>query len=283
MLAKRATEALAGMGALARAGLGAPPSSLNVEIGPHRRFDWVRADLGLLKKIKDELGGTLNDVVLTIVTGALRRFLTERGESTEGLELRAMVPVSVRPSEERGMTGNRVAAMMAPLPVFEPDPVERLRILRRVMAGLKSGKQAVGANVLTELSGFAPPTVMAQAARLQARQRLFNLVVTNVPGPQIELFVLGRKLIDVFPLAPLAKRQSLCVAVMSYNGKINFGLLADYDSVPDLDILVRSVQESIDELRAAAGIKARPAKVRAARAKAKAPAASNPNGAGSAS
>jgi diacylglycerol O-acyltransferase len=263
LIGGRATEALASIGALAKAGLGAPSSSLNVEIGPHRRFDWVRTDLGLLKKIKNELGGTLNDTVLTIVTGALRRFLEGRGESTDGLELRAMVPVSVRPSEERGMTGNKVAAMMAPLPVHEPDVLERLRIVRGVMAGLKNSRQAVGAEVLTQLSGFAPPTVMAQAARLQARQRFFNLVVTNVPGPQIPLYVLGHELLDVFPLAPLAKRQSLCIAVMSYNGKLNFGLLADYDAMPDLDAFVRSIEESLDELRKAAGIKAAPAKPKA--------------------
>jgi hypothetical protein len=191
-----------------------------------------------------------------------------------------MVPVSVRPSEERGMTGNKVAAMMAPLPVHEPDPIERLRILRGVMAGLKNSKQAVGAEVLTQLSGFAPPTVMAQAARLQARQRFFNLVVTNVPGPQIPLYVLGRELLDVFPMAPLAKRQSLCIAVMSYNGKMNFGLLADFDSMPDLDVFVDSIEQSIDELRKAAGVKpARPkAKPRRVREKAEAPAASSSNG-----
>jgi hypothetical protein len=144
--------------------------------------------------------------------------------------------------------------MMAPLPVYEPDPVQRLRLVRESMSGLKDSKQAVGAQILTELGGFAPPTVLAQAGRLQARQRFFNLVVTNVPGPQIELFVLGRRLIDLFPLAPLAKRQALCVAVMSYHGRMNFGLLADFDAMPDLDSLVRGLEESLDELREAAGI-----------------------------
>jgi diacylglycerol O-acyltransferase len=280
LIGGRVADALAAVGALAKAGLGAPSSSLNVEIGPHRRFDWVRTDLKLLKKVKNELGGTLNDAVLTIVTGALRRFLERRGESTTGLELRAMVPVSVRPSEDRGMTGNKVAAMMAPLPVYEADPLERLRVVRGVMAGLKSSKQAVGAEVLTQLSGFAPPTVMAQAARLQARQRFFNLVVTNVPGPQIPLYVLGRELLDVFPMAPLAKRQSLCVAVMSYNGKMNFGLLGDFDSMLDLDAFVESIQESIDELRKAAGIKSSKPRARPKRVpeKAEAPAASSSNG-----
>jgi len=251
---ERAYESVAAIGALARTGLAAPATSLNVEIGPHRRFDWLRTDLTLFKQIKDALGGTVNDVVLTVVTGALRRFLEERGEDVSELELRAMVPVSVRREDEYGTTGNRVAAMMAPLPVYESDPLERLRIVRESMAGLKEGKQAVGAQILTELGGFAPPTVLVQAARLQARQRFFNLVVTNVPGPQIELYVLGRRLIDLFPLAPLAKRQSLCIAVMSYNGRMNFGLLADFDAMPDLENVVRGLQQSLDELRQAAGI-----------------------------
>jgi diacylglycerol O-acyltransferase len=258
-VAERAYETFAAIGALARTGLAAPPSSLNVEIGPHRRFDWVRTDLALFKQIKNALGGTVNDVVLAVVTGGLRRFLEERGEDVSELELRAMVPVSVRREQEYGMTGNRVAAMMAPLPVYEADPVERLRILRASMAGLKEGKQAIGAQILTELGGFAPPTVLAQAARIQARQRFFNLVVTNVPGPQIELYVLGRRLLDLFPLAPLAKRQSLCIAVMSYNGGLDFGLLGDFDAVPDLENMSRGLQHSLDELRQAAGIEPPPA------------------------
>jgi diacylglycerol O-acyltransferase / wax synthase len=252
--ARRAIDSATAIGALARSGLGAPSCSLNVEIGPHRRFDWVRGDLGLFKAIKNELGGTVNDVVLTVVTGALRRFLEERGEDVDSLKLKAMVPVSVRQAEEYGMTGNRVAAMMAPLPVYEADPVERLQILRESMGNLKEGKQAIGAQILTELGGFAPPTVLAQAARLQARQRFFNLVVTNVPGPQMELFVLGRKLIDLFPLAPLAQRQALCIAIMSYNGKLNFGLLGDFDAMEDLDNFVAALEHSIDELRVAAGV-----------------------------
>jgi diacylglycerol O-acyltransferase / wax synthase len=257
MIAKAVYESAGAVGALAKSGLGAPPSSLNVDIGPHRRFEWSRTDLATLKGIKNELGGSVNDVVLAVVAGALRRFLQDRGEEdVSELELRVMVPVSVRREDEHGIGGNRVAAMMAPLPVYEADPVERLRIVREAMSGLKEGKQAVGAQILTELSGFAPPTVLAQAGRLQARQRFFNLVVTNVPGPQSELFVLGRRLIDLFPMAPLAKRQALCIAVMSYNGKLNFGLLGDYDEMPDLENLARSIQYSLDELRVAAGVEA---------------------------
>jgi WS/DGAT/MGAT family acyltransferase len=263
-IATAAAEAAAAVGAIAKTGLrGASPSPLNVDIGPHRRFDWVRTELNVLKAIKNELGGTVNDVVLSAVTGALRRLLEERGEPVDDIELKAMVPVSVRQSEERGMTGNRVAAMMAPLPVYERDPVERLRIVRQAMAGLKQSRQAVGAQVLTELGGFAPPTVLAQAARLQARQRFFNLVVTNVPGPQFELFVLGRRLVDLFPMAPLAKRQALCIAAMSYHGKLNFGLLADYDAMADVDRLADALERSVEDLMVAAGVE-RPKKEAAA-------------------
>jgi len=253
-IARRGIDSVAAMGALARTGLAAPSTALNVEIGPHRRFDWVRTDLDDIKAIKNKLGGTVNDVVLAVVTGALRGFLQQRGESVDGLVVKAMVPVSVRRDNEYGMTGNRVAAMMASLPVYEVDPVERLRMLSDELAGLKESGQAVGAEALTQLAGFAPPTVLAQASRLQPRQRFFNLVVTNVPGPQMELYVLGRPLVDVFPLAPLAKRQALCIAIMSYHGKLNFGLLGDFDAMPDLEVLAQGIRDSIEELRAAAGL-----------------------------
>jgi diacylglycerol O-acyltransferase / wax synthase len=277
-LARRGLDALSAIGALARTGLAAPSTPLNVEIGPHRRYDWVRTDLNELKAIKDRLGGTVNDVVVAVVTGALRRFLEHRGEDVSELTPRAMIPVSVRREEEFGQGGNRVAAMMAPLPVYEPDPVERLNIVREELSHLKESGQAVGAQVLTQLSGLAPPTVMAQAARLQSRQRFFNLVVTNVPGPQIPLYVLGRELLDLFPMAPLARRQALCVAVMSYNGKMNFGLLGDFDAMPDLRVFAEGITESLGELRAAAGIRRRRAPRRAAPRRTAAASRSGSNG-----
>jgi WS/DGAT/MGAT family acyltransferase len=253
-LVSRGLESVAAMGALARTGMGAPSTFLNVDIGPHRRFDWVRADLDDIKAIKNKLGGTVNDVVLAVVTGALRGFMQQRGEPVDDVTLKAMVPVSVRRDDEYGMTGNRVAAMMASLPVYEVDPVERLRVISDELSDLKDSGQAVGAEALTQLAGFAPPTVLAQASRLQARQRFFNLVITNVPGPQMELYVLGRPLVDVFPLAPLARRQALCIAIMSYHGKLNFGLLGDFDAMPDLEVLAQGISDSIEELRAAAGL-----------------------------
>jgi diacylglycerol O-acyltransferase / wax synthase len=251
-IARRLRDGLAAVGSLAGAGLGAPPSPFNVEIGGYRRFAWVRGDLGQLKQIKNRLGGTVNDVVLAAVAGALGRYLRAQGESTAGLELRAMVPISVRSDAERGALGNRVSAMMARLPVGVDDPVERLQIVTDTMGDLKSSRQAVGATLLTELTAFAPPTIMSQAARLQSRQRFFNLVVTNVPGPQFPLYLLGRELTATFPMVPLAKRQAVCVGIMSYNGQINFGLIGDYDAMPNLDRLAGDLDNAISELAAVA-------------------------------
>lgn len=250
-----ARDAAVGVGAMAWAGLNpAPASPYNKPIGPHRRFTWVRADLSDVKAIKDELGGTVNDVVLATVAGALGKHLRRRGQNTDGLELKAMVPVSVRGDIERGDLGNKVAAMMAPLPVWCQDPVARLDLVSEQLESLKSGGQAVGAQVLTDLSGFAPPTIMGQASRLMSRQRFFNLVVTNVPGPQFPLYLLGRRMLDPFPMVPLASGQGVGVALLSYNGRINFGLVGDFDLLWDLDDLALDVAESLAELADAAGV-----------------------------
>jgi diacylglycerol O-acyltransferase len=250
-----ARDAAVGVGAMAWAGLNAaPPTPYNASIGPHRRFTWVRADLDDVKAIKDRLGGTVNDVVLATVAGSLGAHLRRRGQDTDGLELKAMVPVSVRSDLEQGALGNRVAAIMAPLPVWCQEPEARLDIVREQLQGLKQGGQAVGAQVLTELSGFAPPTIMGQAARLMSRQRFFNLVVTNVPGPQFPLYLLGRRMLDPFPMVPLAKNQGLGVALLSYDGRINVGLVGDYDLLWDLDDLAADMRDSLAELAAAAGV-----------------------------
>jgi diacylglycerol O-acyltransferase / wax synthase len=230
----------------------APETPLNVEIGPHRRFAWVRADLAQFKRIKDALGGTVNDVVLAVVTGALREWLRGRGVRTEGLELRAQVPVSIRATDERGELGNRIAALRGPIPVYLDDPVKRLAVVREGMEGIKQSKQALGAEVISRMNDFAPPTLLAQAARVNFSTRLFNLVVTNVPGPQVPLYVLGRELQDIFPVGFLPPNQALFVAIMSYNGSVNFGLLADYDAVDDLDELAAGIESSLANLLQAA-------------------------------
>ncbi|HEX8752492.1 MAG TPA: wax ester/triacylglycerol synthase family O-acyltransferase [Solirubrobacterales bacterium] len=234
------------------AGLGAPHTVFNVEIGPHRRFAITQASLDDLKRVKDAHGGTVNDVILAVVTGSIGRYLRARGHETEGLEMRAMVPVSVRQAEERGALGNRITAMMAPLPVWSEDPVERLHLTTERMGDLKSSGQAVGAEILTKLTDFAPTTLASQAARLQPAQRFFNLVVTNVPGPQFPLYVLGRQMESIFPMVPLARRQALCVGIMSYNGQVNFGLVGDYDAMADLDSFALDLEAATEEMIATA-------------------------------
>ncbi|MDP9228222.1 MAG: wax ester/triacylglycerol synthase family O-acyltransferase [Actinomycetota bacterium] len=236
----------------------APELPLNVEIGSHRRFCWTRSNLEDFKRIKNALGGTVNDVVLTVVSGALRSWLQGRGIRTEGLELRALVPVSIREQDDQGHLGNRIAAMRGPLPVYIEDPVKRLDIVRAAMDDLKDSKQALGAEVISRFNDFAPPTLLAQAARINFSTRLFNLIVTNVPGPQIPLYVLGRELQDVFPVAFLPEHHALAIAIMSYNGTLNFGLLADYDSMEDVELIADALAESLKELLdAAAGVEAR--------------------------
>src|SRR4051794_8114168 len=250
---RAARESVEALGEVAWAGLNpAPETPLNVPIGPHRRILWVENELADFKAIKDALGGTVNDVVLTVVTGAMRSWLRSRGVRTEGLELRALVPVSIRTEDQHHQLGNRIAAMRGPLPVYVEDPVARLAVVRHAMDGLKDSKQAVGAEVLAGVQSLAPPTVLAQASRINFSTRLFNLIVTNVPGPQFPLYVLGRELQDVFPIAFLPRNHALAVAIMSYNGGIDFGLLGDYDAVPDLDDISDHLGDALAELVAAA-------------------------------
>ncbi len=261
---ERIKDAVVGVGATTLAGINAPapPSPLNVDITSHRRYTWIDADLAQFKAIKNALGGTLNDVVLAAVSITLGRYMRAQGYDTEGLVLKAMVPVSVRADVDRDAhppaLGNRVAAMWAPLPVGIVDPVESLAQVRMEMDDLKDSGQAVGAEVLTNLAGFAPPTILSQAARLQARQRFFNLVVTNVPGPQFPLYLLGRRLKALYPVVPIARRQALGIAVMSYDGHLGFGLLADYDALPELETISRELERSIAALANAAGVGDRP-------------------------
>ena len=235
----------------------APEVPLNCEIGSHRRFEWVRSDLAQFKRIKAALGGTVNDVVLAVVAGALRDWLHSRGVRTEGLEVRAQVPVSVRAKGDEGQLGNQLTVMRAPLPVYVEDPVLRLETARKAMEGIKESKQALGAEAISRLNDFAPPTLLAQAARINFSTRLFNLVVTNVPGPQVPIYVLGREMEDIFPVGFLPPNQAVFIAIMSYNGGINFGLLADFDSMHDIEVLGQGIERAIAELAEAAATRER--------------------------
>jgi diacylglycerol O-acyltransferase len=250
--ARSAVDAMEAAGTFARTTFGAPASPFNVPIGPYRRFAWVQVQLDELKRIKNETGGTVNDVVLAAVAGALGRYLRAHGHAIQDLELKAMVPISVRADDEHGALGNRVSSYIAPLPIGIEDPLERLKAVSATMGDLKQSKQAVGATLMTELADFAPPTIVGQAARLQSRQRFFNMVVTNVPGPQFPLYLMGRRLQRVVPMVPLAKRQAVCFGIMSYDGNVDFGLIGDFDAIPDLDALAGDLEASLAELAGAA-------------------------------
>ena len=232
--------------------MGRPPRcSLNQRIGPHRRLETVALELAAVKRVRAALGGTVNDVLLAVVTGGLRALLRARGEAPRE-ELRAMVPVSVRVEGARGTMGNQVTAVFCPLPVGEPDPVARLARIARETRGLKEGRQAVGALALTRLGELAPPALAAQAARLEAVTGFMNVVVTNVPGPQFPLHLLGRRLLRWYPVVPLARLQTIGVAILSYDGGVGIGLLGDADRARDLPTLARALPAALDELVAAA-------------------------------
>jgi len=243
-------EAVEGLGEALWAGL-APASAtpLNGDIGPHRRFDWLKADLEVAKGVSRRLGGTLNDVVLATVAGAMRRFLRNRGERVEDLTFRAMVPVNLRATVDRGRLGNRVAFMMAPLPLAERSPEGRLRAMSETMQRLKQSRQRHGAELLEEVSDRIASGLFMQVARLGARTLPYNIVVTNVPGPQVPVYLLGAPLREVYPLVPLFTNQGLGIALFSYDGGLFWGFNADWDAVPDLHEIVEAVAGECDALQ----------------------------------
>ncbi len=225
------------------------PSSLNGPIGPHRRWSWARSQLSDVKAVRGALGGTVNDVVLACITNGFRELLRARGESIDRV-VRTMVPVSVRAPGERGTYNNRVSAMFAELPVGIEDPRDRLDSIRTQMEGLKESKQAVAGEVLTSLTGFAPPMLLALGERVATRvpQRSVNTVTTNVPGPQYPLYAAGRRLLEAFPYVPLGGRVRVGVAIFSYDGALNFGVTGDYDSAPDVNVLCEGIEQGMAAL-----------------------------------
>jgi diacylglycerol O-acyltransferase / wax synthase len=227
-------------------------SSLTGPVGPHRKWSCAEVPLSDVKAVRAGLGGTVNDVVLTIVAGGLRELLEARGERVDGRMIRALVPVSVRRPGERGVYNNRVSAMFAELPIGVVDPVARLDAVRAQMDGLKQSKQAVAGDVLTSLSGFAPPMLLALGARLAARAPSLGLHtgITNVPGPQQPLQTLGRRLLQSFPFVPVMGQVRISIAIFSYDGTLYFGVTGDYDSSSDIDILTDGVERAMDELLA---------------------------------
>jgi WS/DGAT/MGAT family acyltransferase len=231
----------------------ASATPLNTAIGPHRKFDWLRIDLGRVKEVKNRLGGTVNDVVLATVAGAVRRFLEHRRVPIDALRFRVFAPVSVRSEEDQGSLGNRVSGWYVDLPIDDPDPRVRLERIRATTARLKESHHALGADVLTGVSEWTGPTLLSVAFQLATRIRPFNLIVTNVPGPQIPLYLLESQMLATYPQAPLLPNQGLAIAQFSYAGWLCWGFTADWDLMPDLHDIVLATEKAFEELESAAG------------------------------
>jgi len=228
-------------------------SSLTGQIGPHRRWSWAQVRLSDVKAVRAGLGGTVNDVVLTVITEGFRSLLQARGEEIpEGLTVRTMVPVSVRRRGETGVYNNRVSAVFAGLPVGVADPAERLARIRAEMDGIKESKQAVAGDVLTSLSGFAPPMLLAMGSRLVTRSPRLNMhtATTNVPGPQQPVQTLGRRMLESYPFVPVVGSIQIVVAIFSYDGGLYFGVTGDYDGAPDIDVLTAGIEQGMRDLLA---------------------------------
>jgi WS/DGAT/MGAT family acyltransferase len=228
-------------------------SSLTGPIGPHRRWSWAETRLSDVKAVRSELGGTVNDVVLTLITNGFRELLDARGEDVpEDRVVRTMVPVSVRRKGERGVYNNRVSAVFAGLPVGLSDPVERLHTIRAEMDGIKESKQAVAGDVLTSMSGFAPPLLLALGSRLITLSPRLNMhtATTNVPGPQHPVMTLGRRLLASYPFIPVVGSIRIVVGIFSYDGGLYFGVTGDYDGAPDIDALTAGIAGGMDGLLA---------------------------------
>jgi diacylglycerol O-acyltransferase / wax synthase len=251
----RLGEIWTGMANLAGVVPRTPVSSLNGPIGPHRRYAWADSTVDDIKSVRKALGGTFNDVVLAAITHGFRVLLLSRGESVDRV-VRTLVPVSIRARDTSGRAigdgtfANRVSAMFAELPVSLADPVERLDAIRAQMAGLKDSKQAVAAEALTSMSGFAAPVLLALGTRLASRasQRNVNTVTTNVPGPQTPLYAVGRRLVKAYPYVPLAGQIRIGVAIFSYDGQVTFGITGDYDTTADIDVLSQGIEDGMAEL-----------------------------------
>jgi WS/DGAT/MGAT family acyltransferase len=248
---RQVTDVVEGLLDVVGGGVLAPPSPLNRKVGPNRRFGMTEAPVQTFKDIKNALGGTVNDVVLTTVAGALHRLFRSRREPTRDRSLRAMVPVSVRTEEESG--GNRVSSIFVDLPIGPIGAKKRLALVRDKTKHLKESHYAVGAEFIMNVGMWAPPTIHAMAARLAARSRVINLVVSNVPGPQIPMYIGGARLLAQYPFMPIAESVGLSIAVTSLAGTMAFGVTADWDTLPDIDVLVEGIDESLAELRKAAG------------------------------
>jgi diacylglycerol O-acyltransferase / wax synthase len=228
----------------------APTSVLNGPLGPHRRWGWARAELADVKRVKAAAGCSVNDVVLAAVAGGFREYLLSRGEDVETTTIRSLVPVSVRTQEHAGQLGNHVTAMFADLPVAVAGPRERLAVVAHQMTGLKGSGQSIGVESMLAAADFVPATLMTLGAKVYAfaGQRVVNTVTTNIPGPQHPLYLLGHRMLELFPYIPVAQTVRISVGILSYDGHLTIGVTGDYDAVPDIDVLCTAIERSLDEL-----------------------------------
>jgi len=226
----------------------APSTSLNGRTGRHRRLSVVRIPLDDVKTVRRGFGGTVNDVVLAGVAGGLQRLFAHRGDDVAGMRLRVMIPVSVRADDQRGALGNKVSAMFVSLPVDKIPPGERLAAISEQTRHLKDRQQAVSADFLINMSDYVAPTLMSLAARVVHRQRFLNLVVTNVPGPQFPLYLMGARLLEAYPIVPLTRNLTVVVGILSYDGTLHFGLWGDRDAAADLEVFASGIEDAFSEL-----------------------------------
>jgi diacylglycerol O-acyltransferase len=248
----RAADLGRSIGSLVDAQVVAPRLSLNAPVGRGRSFETVRVPVDDVKRVRAAFGGTINDVILAGVGTAVARLLDRRGELRPELTLKVFCPVSVRDDDQRMQLGNRISAMLVPLGVGEPDPLVRLAAVRRTTADLKERRQAVGAAALLGLSEYAAPTLLGLAARAAHAQRFANLMITNIPGPQVPLYCLGARMLEVYPVVPLSRNLTLNVAILSYCGQLHFGLIGDGDAGRDLEVVAGGIEDAFAELGALA-------------------------------
>jgi diacylglycerol O-acyltransferase len=253
---------------LGEAATSAPEMPINpAQIGPHRRFDWARLDLRQVKDVKNQLGGTVNDVVLATLVGAMRRYLAGRGPAPSALDFRVMIPVNIRSQNERGVLGNRVAQMVAALPLAEDQPRRIYQRVVEVTQAAKHSHQIEATEMIEEFSDWTATAVLTQLVRFAARRRAYNLVVTNVPGPPVPLYLLGARLLQSYPMVPLFSNQALGVALFSYADGLYWGINADWDALPDVHDFVDAIHLGFQDLhRTATAIQAARRPPRAARA-----------------
>jgi len=246
------------LGAIRRAraavGEAPPPTPLNGEIGPHRRFDWLDMSLADVKQLRRSFDCTVNDVVLAIVTGAVREFLIRRSVKVDDLDFRVAAPVSIRAEGEKGEMGNRVSQWYVPLPLDETDPAKRVARIRAATRELKSSQSALDADAIMSIAEWTPTVLMSLAGRAASGSLPYNLMVTNVPGPQFPLYLEGAQMLAQYAQVPLAAGTALGVALVSYDGKLCWGFNADYELVPDLDRFVDAIETSFQDLALSAGI-----------------------------